>query len=67
MPIGINLYAPNANVYRKPDGTPWPLARDKGEMLVTVEDFTRREVVVVEYGGQFRRRSMICSLIANAP
>ncbi|MDT8066901.1 MAG: hypothetical protein ROO76_01920 [Terriglobia bacterium] len=35
MPIGINLYAPNANVYRKPDGTPWPLARDKGEMLVT--------------------------------
>jgi len=50
--LGINLYAPNANVYRKPDGTPWPLARDKGEMLVAVEDFTRREVVVGEYGGQ---------------
>lgn len=50
--LGINLYAPNANVYRKPDGTPWPLARDKGEMLVALEDYTRREVVVGEYGGQ---------------
>jgi hypothetical protein len=50
--LGINLYAPNANVYRKPDGTPRPLARDKGEMLVAIEDFTRREVVVGEYGGQ---------------
>jgi hypothetical protein len=50
--LGIDLYAPGANVYRKPDGTPWPLARDKGEMLVSVEDFTRREVVLGEYGGQ---------------
>jgi len=50
--LGINLYTPNANIYRKPDGTPWPLARDKGEMLVAMEDYTRREVVVGEYGGQ---------------
>ena len=50
--LGINLYVAGANVYRKPDGTPWPLARDKGEMLVSVEDFTRREVVLGEYGGQ---------------
>jgi len=50
--LGINLYVPGANVYRKPDGTPCPLARDKGEMLVSVEDFTRREVVLGEYGGQ---------------
>jgi Putative esterase len=50
--LGIDLYAPSANVYRKPDGTPWPLAREKGEMLVSVEDFTRREVVLGEYGGQ---------------
>ena len=50
--LGIDLYAPRANVYRKPDGTPWPLARDKGEMLVAVEDYTRREVVIGEYGGQ---------------
>jgi hypothetical protein len=50
--LGIDLYVPGANVYHKPDGTPWPLARDKGESLVSVEDFTRREVVVGEYGGQ---------------
>jgi S-formylglutathione hydrolase FrmB len=50
--VGIDLYAPGANVYRKPDGTPRPLARDKGEMLVSIEDFTRREIVVGEYGGQ---------------
>lgn len=50
--LGIDLYAPGANVYRKPDGTPWPLARDKGEMLVSVEDYTRREVVLGPYGGQ---------------
>jgi enterochelin esterase-like enzyme len=50
--LGIDLYVPGANAYRKPDGTPWPLASDKDEMLVSVEDFTRREVVLGEYGGQ---------------
>jgi enterochelin esterase-like enzyme len=50
--LGIDLYAHGANVYRKPDGTPRPLAQDKGQMLVSVEDYTRREVVVGEYGGQ---------------
>jgi enterochelin esterase-like enzyme len=50
--LGIDLYAAGANVYRKPDGTPWPLARDKEQMLVSIEDFARREFVVGEYGGQ---------------
>jgi hypothetical protein len=50
--LGVDLYAPGANVYHKPDGTPWPLAQDKGEMLVSMEDFTRREVVVGQTGGQ---------------
>ena len=50
--LGIDLYAPAANIYRKSDGTPWPLARDKGQMLVSMEDYTRREVVLGEYGGQ---------------
>jgi hypothetical protein len=50
--LGIDLYVAHANAYRKPDGTPWPLARDKGEMLVSIEDFTRREVVLGTYGGQ---------------
>jgi len=50
--LGVDLYAPRANVYRKPDGSPWPLAQDKGQMLVSIEDYTRREVVVGAYGGQ---------------
>lgn len=50
--LGIDLYASGANVYRKPDGTPWPLARDKGRMLVSIRDFTQREVVLGPYGGQ---------------
>jgi hypothetical protein len=51
--LGVDLYARGANVYHKPDGTPWPLAQDKGQMLVSIEDYARREVVVGEYGGQF--------------
>src|SRR5262245_20385422 len=50
--LAINLYVPGATIHRKPDGKPWPLARDKGEALVSFEDFTRREVVLGEYGGQ---------------
>jgi len=50
--LGIDLYASGANIYRKTDGTPWPLAQDKGQMLVSIEDYTRREVVVGAYGGQ---------------
>ena len=50
--LGVDLYAAGANVYRKPDGSPWPLAQDKGQMLVSIEDYTRREVVVGAYGGQ---------------
>jgi len=50
--VGIDLYAPGANVYRKPDGTPWPLAQANGRMLVSIEDYARREAVVGAYGGQ---------------
>ncbi|HYD51689.1 MAG TPA: alpha/beta hydrolase-fold protein [Gemmatimonadaceae bacterium] len=50
--LGIDLHAPGANVYRRSDGTPWPLARDKDRTLVSVEDWTRREVVLGGYGGQ---------------
>jgi len=50
--LGIDLYTRDANVYRKPDHTPWPLAQDKGQMLVSIEDYARREVIVGEYGGQ---------------
>jgi S-formylglutathione hydrolase FrmB len=50
--LGIDLYAPGANVYRKPDGSPRPLAQANGQMLVSIEDYTRREVVLGAYGGQ---------------
>lgn len=49
---GPDLYAPHANVYRKPDGTPWPLVRDKGQVLGTYEQFAEIERVLGTYGGQ---------------
>ncbi len=49
---GPDLYAAHANVYRRPDGTPYPLIRDKGKVLATFEDFARLEPVLGPYGGQ---------------
>src|SRR4051812_31069152 len=48
----IDLYAPDANMYRKPDGSPVPIMRDKGKALVTMEQLARLEEVVGPYGGQ---------------
>ncbi len=50
---GPDVYAPNANMYRKPDGTAWPLVRVKGEVVATLEQYARQEAVQGEYGGQF--------------
>ncbi|GLQ96616.1 alpha/beta hydrolase [Dyella mobilis] len=49
---GPDLYAPHANVYHKPDGTPWPLVRDHGKVLGTFEQFAKMERVLGPYGGQ---------------
>ena len=49
---GPDLYAANANVYRRPDGSAWPIARDKGETTTTFEQYARQEQVQGEYGGQ---------------
>ena len=49
---GPDLYAPNANAYRRPDGSAWPLARVKGEVTTTFEQYARQEQVQGEYGGQ---------------
>jgi len=49
---GPDLYAPNANVYRKPDGSPWPIFRDKGKVIATFEQLARLEEVLGPYGGQ---------------
>ncbi len=49
---GPDLTAPNANVYRKPDGSPWPIMRDGGKVVATLEQFARLEAVIGPYGGQ---------------
>ena len=48
----IDLYAPHANVYRRPDGTPWPIVRDHQQVLATWEEFGHQEAVLGPYGGQ---------------
>jgi S-formylglutathione hydrolase FrmB len=50
---GIDLYAPNANVYRKPDGSPWPIMRMGGKVIVTLQQYAKMEQVQGPYGGQF--------------
>ncbi|KRE87407.1 enterochelin esterase [Rhodanobacter sp. Soil772] len=49
---GVDLYAPNANVYRRADGSAYPLVRDKGKVLASFEAFAKLERVLGEYGGQ---------------
>jgi S-formylglutathione hydrolase FrmB len=50
---GIDIYAVNGNAYKKPDGTPIPLVRDKGQVIATLETFVKLEDVLGAYGGQF--------------
>lgn len=49
---GVDLYAANANLYRKPDGTAVPIMRDKGKVVATMEQLARLESVLGPYGGQ---------------
>jgi hypothetical protein len=49
----VNLYAPHANVYEKPDGQPYPLVRMHGKVIATFKQFARLERVLGSYGGQF--------------
>ncbi|WHZ18848.1 MAG: putative endo-1,4-beta-xylanase 1 precursor [Rhodanobacteraceae bacterium] len=49
---GPDLYAPNANVYTRPDGTPYPLVRNKGKVIATFKQFAQLERVLGPYGGQ---------------
>ncbi len=49
---GVDLYAPNANVYHRPDGSAYPLVRDHAKVLGTFEQFARMERVLGPYGGQ---------------
>lgn len=49
---GVDLYVPHANVYKRPDGTAYPIIRDHGKVLGTFEEFSRNEQVLGPYGGQ---------------
>lgn len=49
---GIDLYAPHANAFHRPDGTAYPIERDHGKVLATFEQFTHLEDVLGPYGGQ---------------
>ncbi|MBV6839477.1 enterochelin esterase [Xanthomonas campestris pv. merremiae] len=49
---GPNLYAPNVNVYRRADGSQFPLIRDHGKVLADLETFAKLERVLGPYGGQ---------------
>jgi len=51
---GIDLYAPNANLYFRPDGSPYPIARDHDKVLATMRDSTLMEEALGDYGGQMR-------------
>ncbi len=49
---GVDLYAPDADTYHRPDGSAYPLVRDKGQVKATFEQFARLERVLGPYGGQ---------------
>lgn len=49
---GVDLYATKANLYRNSDGGAYPLIRDQGKVLATIEQFSKVERVLGSYGGQ---------------
>ena len=49
---GPDLYGDHVNLYRKPDGTAWPIMRDKGQVQATMEQLAKLEAVLGPYGGQ---------------
>ena len=48
----VDLYAPHANMYRRPDGSDYPIIRDHEKVLATMETLARQERVLGVYGGQ---------------
>ena len=51
---GVDLYASGANIYFKPDGALWPIARDHAKVLASSRDATLMEEALGDYGGQMR-------------
>jgi hypothetical protein len=63
---GPDLYTPNANMYRKPDGSSWPLIRVDGKVVATIQQFARLEQVLGPYGGQFASFDWVFSPRSNS-
>jgi len=57
----VDLYAPQANVFRKPDGTAYPLVRDHDKVMGTFEQFAKLESVLGSYGGQLASMEWVFS------
>ncbi len=49
---GPDIYAPHANMYHRPDGSLYPIIRDNGKLLLTMQSFAHMEAVLGPYGGQ---------------
>lgn len=49
---GVDLYAPKVNLYRRPDGTPWPIDRVHFHAEGSFANAARLEMVLGPYGGQ---------------
>lgn len=49
---GADLYAPDANVYHRADGSAIPLVRADGKVVATFKQFAQLERVLGPYGGQ---------------
>jgi S-formylglutathione hydrolase FrmB len=49
---GSSIYAAHANLYRKADGSAWPIMRDHDKVMATLEQLAKLEVVLGPYGGQ---------------
>src|ERR1700722_7755782 len=47
----VDIYAPHANMYRSPDGTPSPMIRMHGQPRTTMQQLAGLETVLGPYGG----------------
>jgi enterochelin esterase-like enzyme len=52
--VGVNLYAPGANMYWDTSGHPRPQVRSHGKVLATIRDVVRLEEVLGHVGGTFQ-------------
>ncbi|WP_404712244.1 alpha/beta hydrolase [Sphingomonas sp. MMS24-J13] len=52
--LGVDLYAPGANMYRDANGMPRPIERDHDKVLATIEQYAKAETILGWNGGQLR-------------